>query len=164
MKEKRAQAFGFDLFIAIGLFLAAFILIYFYSINLQSSQEKVHEALSYDGNVIADSLLSEGYPQNWDKDNVVIIGILSNNKINETKLSKFNDLANSDYNKAKNIFNTKYNFYVNLTEPIINEEDEDEEEITGIGLPPSSPKNLIKLTRFTIYKDKPVTLIIELWN
>ena len=160
MIKKRAQAWGFELFIAIALFLAALITLYFYSLNLQSSKEKVHESLSYDGNVIADSLLSEGYPKDWNANNVVIPGLLSNNKINETKLEYFNDLATSDYNRTKAILKTKYNFYLNLTDKMII----DGNEVSGIGLPPSNTKNLIKLTRFTIYKEKPTTLIIEVWN
>ena len=47
------------------------------------------DALFYEGKIIASSILSEGYPVDWNSENVVTAGILTDNKINETKVERF---------------------------------------------------------------------------
>ena len=159
-KSKHSQAWGMDLMIASIIFTMGIIVFYFYALNEPSEAEEKIDALFYDGKVIADSILSEGHPKDWNVGNVVAIGILSQNKINETKLERFYDLADDDYNKTKALFNTKYNYYFFLNETMfINGE-----EKPGIGRVPSNHKNLVKITRFTIYKEKPMAAYLHVWE
>lgn len=112
--RKRAQGWGFDIIIASTLFLFAIILFYQYSLNYSSENEEIIQSLSYDGNIIGNSLLSEGYPKNWNATNVITPGILSDNKINNTKLELFYNLS-LDYNKSKSLFNTRFDYYINFS-------------------------------------------------
>ena len=159
---RKAQAWGFDLIMAAIVFLAGIVIFYIYSLNYPTEGKENLDALSYEGNLIADNLLSSGFPKDWTKTNVVAIGIADEGKINETKLSRLNDLANDigGYDKTRALFNTKFQYYFNLTEIMTI----DGSNVNYIGQLQSTPKNLIKITRFTAYKNKPVTLNVYVWD
>jgi|SRR3989344_4924905 len=162
MEEKKAQAWAFDLMVALAIFMAAIILFFFFSVNYKAEGEDILNSMQYDGNAAADTLLSAGYPENWDSANVIIPGLLTNKKINQTKLDSFYSISSSNYGKAKSLLNTNYNFCLNFSEPIT---------ITGnpnpiscIGSLDANSENLIVVSRFTFYKDKPVLLKLYIWN
>ena len=157
---KGGQAWGFDAMMASIIFIAGIIVFYLYSLNLADQTDETLNKMLYDGNVIAESFLSEGAPDNWDSTNVQKIGLQTNNKINDTKLEIFYQLSIIDYQKTKLLLNTNYNYYVFFQENITI----DEAQIEGIGSIPTNPKNLIKITRVTIYKDKPTTISIDIWE
>ena len=142
------------------------ILIFFvYTFNFSGEAEETFKQINYDGELIFRNIISEGHPQDWDSGNVVIIGIISENKINETKLERFYDLAQNNYLHTKNLFKSRYEYYFFLGEDMtINSV-----EIEGIGKPGTTKNNinavnLIKITRFTIYKDKPITANLYVWE
>jgi len=159
LEQKKAQAWGFDLMVAIIIFSVGIIIFFIYSLNQPSQAKENLEKLSYDGKLITNSLLSEGHPDNWIEDDVISIGILNNNKINETKLERFYDFAQNNYSQTKRTFNTIYDYYFFLDEDMdING------VVEGIGLVPNNPKNLIKITRYVIYKDEPMTAYIYVFE
>jgi hypothetical protein len=157
---KKAQAWGFDLMIASVLFVFGIIVFFLYSINSSQGEIEKLEDLQYEGNIIADDIMSEGFPKDWGTNTVTKIGILSDNKINGTKLERFYDLASVEYKKSKTLFNTKYEYFVNISEPMMAHGS----VIKGIGNQSQNHKNLIKITRFTIYNNKPTTLTVEIWE
>lgn len=159
--NKRAQAWGIDLMIASVIFTVAIVFFYFYALNEPAEAEEKLSALYYDGKIISDSILSEGYPQSWNASNVVITGILTNNKINETKLKNFYNLSSTTgYARTKRLFNTRYEYYFNLSETMMI----GGIPVNGIGSNPTNQKNLVKITRFTIYQDKPMTAYLYVWE
>ncbi len=158
--QKRAQAWGFDLMIASIIFLAGIILFYLYAFNTPNESENIINSLSYEGNVVSNIILSEGFPENWDGSNVISPGILTNNKINQTKLETFYNFVVGDYSRSKAALNTKYNYYVYLSENFTIGGN----QVDGIGSKPLNPKNLIRIQRFTIYNNKPITFNIEIWQ
>ena len=158
--KKTAQAWGFDLMVAMTIFLAGILIFFLYTINLTNQTEEILDTLLYDGNAIVNSLLSEGFPINWDTSNVQKIGLLSNKKINVTKLENFNTLAETDYLRTKAIFNTRFNYYMEFQENITLSLG----EIEGIGLKPLNETNVVQIKRVTIYKDKPATLSLQVWE
>lgn len=160
MKTKKAQAWGFDLMIAAIIFVAGIILFYIFVINNSHETEETLNSLQYDGNNIGDNLLSEGYPENWDAQSVIRIGLLSQDKINETKLERFYNLVQSDYNRTKFLLNTKNNYYIQFSQNItINDS-----SIEFIGMKPDNPDNVIKVTRLVVYRNNPVIFNINVWN
>ncbi|MFH1365693.1 MAG: hypothetical protein ABIH28_03855 [archaeon] len=160
MRNKKGQAWGMDLMVAIVIFSVGITAFYFYTINSSEETQEIITRLFYDGNIIASDILSEGAPMNWETGNVVKIGILSNNRINETKLENFYLLSTSDYPKTKTIFNTRFNYYFFISEPMIIGGN----PIEGLGKKPENSKNLVKITRLTLYKEKPVTFVIYIWE
>jgi len=163
--NKRGQAWSIDLIIAVIIFSAGILIFFIYSINQAGEAKEVLSELGYQGDVILNNLLSEGYPQDWNQTNVVTIGILSNNKINETKLERFYNYSISDYSATRSKFNTRYDYYFTFSDMTINSV-----PVDGIGMPGIVDVNninsssLIKITRFSIYKEKPTTIYLYIWE
>ena len=116
---KKAQAWGFDMMIASIIFMSGIIIFYIYSLNYPKESQQTLDTLFSEGDFAAESLLSEGLPTDWNSNNVIRIGLTTEHKINNTKLERFYNLANSQsnpagYAKAKSILNTKYNFFMNF--------------------------------------------------
>lgn len=158
--SKKAQAWGFDLMIASAIFIAGIIMFYLHAISTSNEAEEVINTMTYEGNTIGNILLSNGFPLDWDETNVISPGILTGNKIDLIKLEKFYNFSVKDYSKSKSIFNMRHDYYIYLSENFTISGG----QIEGIGKNPSNPKNLIKITRLTLYNNKPVTLYIEIWE
>lgn len=146
--------------IASIIFTAGIITFYIYSINTIDETDSVMNKLSYDGNIIANILLLEGTPKNWTESTVISPGILSKNKINQTKIDSFYNLTQNNYNKTKILLNTRYNFYISFSKNIT----ANGLLIQGIGRAPVNQKNLIKIERVAIYNNQPLTMNIEVWE
>jgi len=161
MKENKiAQAWGFDLVIGLSIFMAGMILFFLYALNFTSSDSGDFGTLSREGKGIGDSLMSEGFPEHWDGGSVVSIGILSNGVVNDTKLLEFYLLAGSDYQRTKNLFNVKNDYYVSFEYPVTI----GSETFTGIGLLPSGQENLVKVVRVAVQNATIKNIDIEVWN
>ena len=164
-ENKRAQGWGMDLMVALSIFLIGIVIFYIYSLNNPNEAKENIENLFYDGESLTNVLLSEGYPKAWNSTNVVGLGILSDNKINDTKLERFYDLSQTEYEKTKSLFNTRYNYYFFLDENMII----NSVSVEGIGKPgvtktTISSINLIKVTRVVVYENKPVTAYLYIWE
>ncbi|MEK6847031.1 MAG: hypothetical protein AABY16_02595 [Nanoarchaeota archaeon] len=167
MASKKAQAWGFDIMVASLIFISGVIIFYIYSINYPKESQETLDKLFTEGDFISEMLLGPGLPDDWNENNAIRIGIISGNKINETKLERFYNLSDSQTNpagyvKAKSLFNTKYNFFMNLSQQItINSN-----PIAGIGksFEGEQTKNIIKITRATIYQNKIVSLNLYIWE
>ncbi|MCK4650321.1 hypothetical protein KAT36_03750 [Candidatus Pacearchaeota archaeon] len=149
------------------LFLVGIMIFFVYSLNQPSQAKDNLELLFYDGKIIADNLLSEGHPTNWNPNNVRILGITTANKINQTKIENLYQMiyTQNNYTKTKNLFNTEYEYYFFLDQNMtINSS-----SVEGIGKPGATKqninaKNLVKITRFTIYQNKTTSLYLYIWN
>jgi len=159
-RQKRGQAWGFDLTIASIIFLAGILTFYLFSINYSTEGEDILEEMNYIGENIAQQILSEGSPKNWNSTNVQKIGILKGSKVNQTKLERFYNLSISDYELTRSLFNTRYNYYVFFQENATLSG----QEVEGIGSVPTNPKNLIKISHVTVYNNKPTTISVYIWE
>ena len=169
--NKKAQGWGMDLVIAFIIFSIGIIVFYFYSINGVDESKELIEKLFYDGKIIAGTIISEGYPADWNSTNVVKIGIISNNKINDTKIELFYNMTwitTDGYNQTKRLFNTAYDYYFFLDKNITLSNGS---QVDGIGAHGFNRKtisgnvtDMIKVSRFTIYKDNPITAYVYIWK
>ena len=158
--HKRGQGWGFDLVVASIIFTFAILFFYIFALNYSSGSEEALRDLEYEGQLIADSFLSEGNPNDWNETNVVKIGVLSDNKINDTKLERFYNLANTSYPQTKSLMAIYHNYYINFSNPI---------NISGsikpyIGNYSSNARNLIRISRLSVYKNKPTSVSINVWT
>jgi hypothetical protein len=162
--NNHAQAWGLDLIIATVIFISAILIFFLFTLNSSSEEKEIFAQMTETAEIISDNLLLDGSPSNWNDTNVIKIGISSNNKINDTKLEKFYNLTNTTigYSKSQSIFVTKFNYFINFSEPIIIQGN----TVVGVGRPywETSSENVIKTSRFTIYKNKPVTMYVNIWN
>lgn len=171
-RYNKAQAWGIDLMIGLIIFTVSIVMFYFYALNVPNEATESLGGLFYDGEIITNTLLSAGYPRDWDSDsaNADKIGIVDDGKINETKLEEFYNLAftETDYTGTKILFNTRYDYYFFLgdviTIPGVG-------NVDGIGKPGADrtninddAENLIKITRFMVYKEKPITAYVYIWE
>ena len=163
----RGQIWSLDLMSGLALFLVGIMIFFVYSLNQPSQAKESFEFLSYDGKIIADSLLSEGYPKNWNSNNAISLGITTSNKINQSKLETLYQMiyVQNNYTKTKNLLNTEYNYYFFLDQNMTVSTG----SIEGIGKPGITKqnidaKNLIKTTRFTIYQNKTTPLYLYIWQ
>lgn len=165
MKNLKAQAWGMDLMVAVMLFTMGILLFFIYVLNYPGEAEENINNLFYDGNMIADNILSRGFPEDWNSENVIRIGVMSGDNINETKLEMFYNLSSQNYTKTKQIFNTRFDYYFFFSENISLYS----MQVEGIGKPGTNlqsinSRNLVKITRFTSYKDKPTTAYLYVWE
>ena len=164
-KEKKGQIWGMDLVIATIIFSAAIAFFYLYTFNQSAESERLLEDLGYEGGIITDTLLSEGHPENWNETNVVQLGILTNGKINETKLEQFYNMSRNDYFSLKRVLNSRYNFYFFLEENMsITGQTIDGIGYTGITRNNLSAENIVKTERIVIYKNKPMGANLYIWK
>lgn len=158
--KKKAQAWGFDLLIASMIFIGGIFVFYIYSLNFPNETEDIINTLTNEGNIVANALLSDGFPSDWNEGNVITPGIITNNKINQTKLERFYNFSTEDYEKTKSLFNTPYEYYITFSENVTISGN----QISSMGKNPLNPKNLIKISRITIYKNKPITINVHIWE
>jgi hypothetical protein len=112
-----------------------------------------------DSKTISNSLMSPGYPADWNTSNVQKIGLTDGNyRINQTKLENF---GNIELTRARSIFDTRFNYYIQLrnqngtTIPINGN--------LGIGTPANNTAKLVQITRVVIYNSSMIKLVIQLW-
>ena len=99
---------------AIALLLFTFTLaVYFgYANNFQKQEKGELDALITDAKSISSSLALPGYPNNWNNETVIRMGIAEEHRINSTKVSNFKLM---NYNASKRIFGTIYEYFVFFT-------------------------------------------------
>lgn len=159
-KSRKGQVWGLDLMFGVIIILAGIISVYLYAINLFGSSETSLNEMHYDANLVSSQILSEGYPVNWTEADVKIPGILTDNKINQTKLDQFYFFSENDYEALKSILGTTYDFYFNFSDLQITGVG----AISGIGLEIDNPENLIFLERYTIYQNKLTRFDLYIWE
>lgn len=146
--------------IAVIIFSLAIVAFFFFSLNTADEAGETIDTLNYDAANIANNLLSEGYPLGWNSENVIMLGILSNSKINETKLESFFYLSQTDYQRTKSILKTRHDYYITFSENITISN----QTVGFIGNISDNPQNLIKATRLATYRNKPLVIYIHAWD
>jgi hypothetical protein len=165
LTNKKAQIWGMDLIVAVLIFSLTLSIYYFYTINDRESTKENLDQLTHKGRLITEILLSQGTPTNWNEQQVTEIGLLTNGKINQTKIEQFYNLSTNNYEKTKQLFNSEYDYYFFLEEHI-----ETPQGIiegigkTGINKTNIEARNLIKIERITIHKNKPTTATLYIWE
>ncbi len=145
-KNKKAQVWGMDLVIASIIFAIGIIILYAYIINYTSQTRNSLDELFYEGNLASQLILS-------NTDN----GILTNDKINQTKLNGFDNLSyqikKSQTGVTKDFYFTFKNLEINGTpKNYIGKENN------------SNTENLIQITRIVIYKNNPTKFVLYIWT
>ena len=146
IRSKKAQAWSLDVVVAIVIFMAGVIILYVYAINYVNQGGQQLDDLLYQGNTAAELLLGDDE-----------LGLVSNGKINQDKL---NDFYASDYKLKKMRLGVKDDFYFILPNLEVNG------TLVGYaGLMNSTAvKNSIKVSRFSVYKNKPIKFQIYVWR
>ena len=113
----KAQTWIFD-------YLAAFLMFFFLlviSISLLSSidAKSMYDDINREVDLVSNSLMSEGFPVNWNSSSVILPGLLKNNRLDYDKLDEFDSLG---YSRSKALFHVRgdYLFYFKNSSGIMN--------------------------------------------
>ncbi len=155
--------------VAVTIFSVGILVFFVYTTNYSGEARANFEDLSYEGDLVMNNILSEGAPENWHLAGPTItLGLSTNGKLDDEKLDELDNLiTNGDYGKTKILLNTKFDYYFFLDQNLNLHMNGVTKE--GLGKPGTNKDNilatnLIKITRFTVYKDKPVTAYLYIWE
>lgn len=159
MKNTHAQAWGFDSIIGSILFVLLSVGIYL-SLTQNDQTQTGYQDLQEESQKLAETLLTEGSPPAWNVTNVATVGLLSQNKINITKVEQLYVLSTQSIPQTKNLLKIKNNFFINISEPIIS----NNEDISKIGLEPVGATNVARETRVVVLNNKITSIEVITWN
>ena len=146
ISTKKAQVWSLDLIVASIIFLIGIIILYVYAINYSPQSKNQLDELLYEGNLASKLILSEDD-----------FGILSDKKINQTKLDNLN---NSDYQSLKRQLGVVNNFYFTFEGMEVGGI-----PVTYIGMQSSTEiDNLVRISSISIYKNKPIKFELFVWK
>lgn len=164
---KQAQASTIDFIAGFIIITVALIL----TVNLIASIQgpSNFEQVKRQALAASDSLMSAGYPENWNATTVVRVGLLTNNELNSTKLQQASNFSYEELRASLNGVTNIYWYYTNRTN-IIN--------ITacGYGDPTISTdaitceptinkeSNLVRIDRFITYNNTIIRMVVVTWD
>lgn len=108
MTEK-GQANYIDFVLALGLFL----LMLFIFINFNQTQRNSY-IVADEALMISDAILSEGIPSNWNESSYYRPGIITNNKLNETRWTTMESLMTTNSTELKKRYSILSNFMIRI--------------------------------------------------
>lgn len=152
---RRAQVWYGDFSIALLIFMVAITAYVSYTYAESVEERGEMTELLIDAKVIASSLISEGYPTDWNTSNVTRVGLTDGDyHIVQEKLDSFNSFSYDD--RADAIGTTKdYYFYLQYTNGT---------KFNQLGLNGSTADKLVQVTRIAIYEDVFVRMVFYLWE
>lgn len=167
---KKAQIWALDLAIGLMVFIGIVFMFYRYSVSFVPEQTTLQRMIKQSG-LVSNILLSEGYPENWPEKeigNVRAFGLLTNEKLNESKWKKFCEWNITYYDQIREKLGTDFAFYVYFDK----DSDGQREEIEGCkyaGKPvPEGATQVVKIERLVAYYNGtqiiPMKMILFLWS
>jgi len=163
---RKAQVWTLDFAASVVIFLTALILVMF-ALNYtlyQSRQQVVLSVMENAAMSASDSLVRQpGIPAEWNRTNVSVIGLASQeNVLNETKLTEFMALDDSAIRGLLGIANYVFYFEVRYPNGTLASLPGGG-EITK-GAYPSGATTVIPVERHALYMEKPVRMVLILWD
>lgn len=156
---RKAQVWYTDFMVGVLIFVIALIIYFEYVNNLSKEEESRLEEMVMDAKILSNSLMSEGHPKDWDQSSVKIIGILSDSRINQTKIEEFYDM---NYTETKYKFGIDYEYLFYLEDKEGNKIKVEDKEFAG--LETNSSIKVAKLNRITIYNNSLIKAVVQIWH
>ena len=107
--NSKAQAWYMDFAVAMLLFTFTLTVYFGYTNNVQKQDKGALDLMIKDAESISNSLALEGYPDYWNNETVVRIGIADEQELNGTKVKS---LKKMNYALAKRKFATPFDYFV----------------------------------------------------
>jgi hypothetical protein len=153
----KGQSLSYDFFIASILFILSMALVLglFTYHNTQTKDiKKANEAVN-----VADHLseiwMRKGTPENWEPSNIVGIGLMSDSRLNQTKMNYLNDMG---YNKVRSMAGVEnYYFYLRVHDTTNN-------TMFDFGEYPSDPTIASKTRRISMLNQTIVFVDTVVWK
>lgn len=150
----KAQTFSLDFFLALTIFLVgfSFLMIFWNYVNSQAYELRKSEELMDLAFSLSEIFFREGVPAYWNSEDVKIIGLANENRINQTKLEL---LKNIGYENVKKKLNLDFDFILKI---------KNENELYSFGLNPNKASAIVKINRIGILNSKPVLIEVIVWK
>lgn len=150
----KAQTFSLDFFIALTIFLIgfSFLMIFWNYVNSQAYERRSSEELMDLAFSVSEIFFIEGVPKYWNEENVKVIGLANENRINQTKLNLLNSIG---YENVKKKLNLDFDFILKI---------KNENELYSFGLSPSQASTIVKINRIGILNSNPVLIEVIIWK
>ena len=156
----RGQVYFTDYMIATLIFVLFIVMYYTYAPNLIPDDQINYKDLMIEAKSMSSSLLSEGIPKDWDKDNVERIGLMDNEK--KLNLAKLEEFYNMPYEDSRSKFNINYNFYFFLRDAEGDVTWIDNKEAVGSYNDTLSSK-MAKVIRIVPFNDSLTEMVLYIW-
>lgn len=152
---KKSQIWFLDFMFGLFIFLGVVVFYYNYYNNISDDKEQVWNEMVIDSKSVSSSLISQGYPEDWNATTAVRIGLMnSNHRMNQTKLDEF---AKIEYNTSMILLSTKYDFYFFL-------EEKNGTKHFPVGREPVNNTFIVQSTRLVIYNSSIHRMVVYLWR
>ncbi len=112
--NRKGQVMIFIGLVAVFVFLLAFTLFFDYLLLSPGVSGEEYRFIQQENSRLADALLLPGYPESWNKESVMRIGLAENNFLNETKAGYFQELTENDegYETGRSLLGLFYDYLV----------------------------------------------------
>ena len=160
----KSQLWSIDFLLGTFIFILSIVFLYTYIIN--TPQQDTGE-LTAESEIISTSLLSEGYPTNWTPSNVIKIGLISNRRLNETKLDYFSQLSYEESKSKLNVMDDYFIYFLDNNTQVYTIG-----SINGIGKPGinstnlkeiENPSKIIRTDRIIVYNNNILRMVLYTW-
>ncbi len=158
---KKAQAFTQDLIIAVVIITMMILIFFSFYTNQNIGTENIENNVMSETKTITDYLTTKGYPDDWNSTNVVRIGFTDNDyTLMLGKLELFSNMTRDDYDKARTLLKTKYDYIIFFTDyngnvlNITNQKFIGKQGINNTNIESlESPTHISSITRFVVLRD-----------
>jgi len=166
---KKSQVWTVDLAAGITIFSIIIIIYFVFTSNISEQPTTGLNDIYKDTSVVSSTLLSAGYPLNWNITNIEKAGLTNGNyRLNQSKLTNMSSIS---YSKLKLLLKTKYDYLIFFESRNGNLLSFNGIEYIGktgttkINIKEKEkPKSITALKRFLIYNDNIITMVIYLWE
>ncbi len=165
--KKKSQIWYIDFIIGVTIFIVILIVAFKFLSLKYLEPEKEMSQIIREGEKISNYLMTPGIPFNWSQEQVVVIGIVSeNNEINLTKLDQLKNMSKDDYTKVRFLFGIKSDFllfFEDKDENIINLTDQEYIGKPGLTLQDvldTKPEDMFTIIRYVIYRHDDIAEIV----
>ncbi|MBN1377182.1 hypothetical protein JW949_02510 [Candidatus Woesearchaeota archaeon] len=170
--SKKSQVWVTDIIISLIIFTTA-ILLSVKITNTAFGDDIDFENVEKEADYISEILMSQGFPENWNKSSVIRPGLLNREKTLD--ISKLNNFCNLTYPYTKTLFSIRNDYYfffrdnslnktLNITKCGFGSGDIITDENCSFDLSLLQYNDLVKIRRFLVYDSTIIEMDIYVWN
>lgn len=109
-KMNSGQAWYGDFAVALLVFIIGLVVYHTFTLNISGGDRAFFEEISLDAQTVSSNLLLTGEPFNWDRYNVVTIGLTGNDQT--IKHEKITEFAALNYTESRKLLGTTFEYFL----------------------------------------------------